>query len=120
MLFSQQRVGKTYSEIFREYKDSSVMLNYLDTIPSLKIKLKSAVVFHFFNSQMICVESKVCVRDSSVVKKTRKTLKEIGKPILNDDTWVVKLDGYKTPLLVSYEGCLGNYGFVFGYQLVGE
>jgi hypothetical protein len=118
LLFSQQRVGKTYSEIFREYKDSSVTLNYLDTIPSLKIKLKSAVVFHFFNNDMVCVESKICVRDTSIVNKTRKSLNETGKQILNNDTWVVKLDGCDYLILVSYEGCIGNLGFVFGYQSV--
>ena len=120
ILFSQQRVGKTYSQLIREYRDSSITLNYLDSFPSIKVKLKNGAVFHFFNSEMVCIESKVCIRDTSTVNKTIKDLNSNYRSVIDNKAWVSKVDGNSVVLLVTYEGPIGNLGYVFGYQMASE
>jgi hypothetical protein len=120
ILFSQQRVGKTYSQLIREYRDSSITLNYLDSFPSIKVKLKNGAVFHFFNSEMVCIESKVCIRDTSTVNKTIKDLNSNYRSVIDNKAWVSKVDGNSVVLLVSYEGPISNLGYVFGYQMASE
>ena len=120
ILFSQQRVGKTYSQLIREYGDSSITLNYLDSFPSIKVKLKNGAVFHFFNSEMVCIESKVCIRDTSTINKTIKDLNSNYRSVIDNKAWVSKVDGNSVVLLVTYEGPIGNLGYVFGYQMASE
>jgi hypothetical protein len=118
-LFSQQRVGKTYSQIIGEYRDSSITLKWLDSKQTIKVKLKNGAVFHFFNSELVCVESYVCIRDTSIVNKTIKDLNSNYRPVDNK-SWVSKVDSNSVDLLVTYEGPIGNLGYVFGYQMASE
>ena len=92
----------------------------MDSFPSIKVKLKNGAVFHFFNSEMVCIESKVCIRDTSTINKTIKDLNSNYRSVIDNKAWVSKVDGNSVVLLVTYEGPIGNLGYVFGYQMASE